>query len=154
MGDNASALIKYFERNGAHSCPLDANPAEWMLEVIGAAPGTQSERNWPEVWNASPERAAVRAELDEMRAELSKKGRTVDDTASLEEFAMPFWYQLRVVLERVFQQYWRSPSYIYSKIALAVGAAFFIGFSFWMSGTSLQALQVRHAINSLYLMQY
>ena len=32
-------MINYFERNGADPCPKEANPAEWMLEVVGAAPG-------------------------------------------------------------------------------------------------------------------
>jgi hypothetical protein len=26
VGENASILTKYFERNGAHACPSDANP--------------------------------------------------------------------------------------------------------------------------------
>lgn len=143
MGRNASTLTQYFERNGAHPCPVDANPAEWMLEVIGAAPGSHSEQDWPAVWNSSPERMTVRDELEYMRTELSQKPREVDDLASLEEFAMPFRYQLQAVLQRVFEQYWRSPTYIYSKIALALSASIFVGFSFWMAGTSLQALQVR-----------
>lgn len=33
MGENSSTLTSYFERNGSHPCPPDANPAEWMLEV-------------------------------------------------------------------------------------------------------------------------
>src|ERR1700709_1169649 len=34
LGKNASTLIDYFERNGGFQCPKDANPAEWMLEII------------------------------------------------------------------------------------------------------------------------
>ena len=37
IGENSNILTSYFERNGASPCPADANPAEWMLEVIGAA---------------------------------------------------------------------------------------------------------------------
>ncbi|KAG9723929.1 putative ABC multidrug transporter, partial [Aureobasidium melanogenum] len=42
VGENSNVLTAYFERNGAHKCPPDANPAEWMLEVIGAAPGSHT----------------------------------------------------------------------------------------------------------------
>jgi hypothetical protein len=28
VGENASILTKYFERNGAHPCPSDANPGK------------------------------------------------------------------------------------------------------------------------------
>ena len=31
IGYEASTLARYFERNGAHQLPDDANPAEWML---------------------------------------------------------------------------------------------------------------------------
>lgn len=41
IGENSKAMISYFERNNHGACPATANPAEWMLEVIGAAPGRQ-----------------------------------------------------------------------------------------------------------------
>jgi ATP-binding cassette, subfamily G (WHITE), member 2, PDR len=31
VGENSRILANYFERNGAHKCPDEANPAEWML---------------------------------------------------------------------------------------------------------------------------
>lgn len=41
-----------------------------------------------------------------------------DDPTALDQFAAPHIVQLRAVLLRVFQQYWRTPSYLYSKVAL------------------------------------
>jgi hypothetical protein len=35
-----------------------------------------------------------------------------------DEFAMPFYIQLLHTTIRVFQQYWRTPSYIWGKILL------------------------------------
>lgn len=116
IGENASTLTGYFERNGSHPCPPDANPAEWMLEVIGAAPGAVSTRDWPQVWMDSPERVAIRKELDDMERELVQEASS--QPIGYDEFAMPFSYQLRICLKRVFEQYWRTPSYIYSKIFL------------------------------------
>ena len=49
IGQNSSTLTSYFERNGAHPCPREASPVEWMLEVIGSAPGFQSETDWTKV---------------------------------------------------------------------------------------------------------
>jgi ABC-type multidrug transport system permease subunit len=45
------------------------------------------------------------------------------------------------VQKRVFQQYWRTPSYIYSKIALCLFSGLFIGFSFFKAPNSQQGLQ-------------
>jgi len=39
-----------------------------------------------------------------------------------DEFAAPFGLQFWEVTKRVFEQYWRTPSYIYSKAALSIGS--------------------------------
>lgn len=119
LGPNMETLIHYFEKNGSSPCPGDANPAEWMLEVIGAAPGCHAEQDWPEVWKSSPEREQVRQELAKMKEELSQRP-TSPSSEVYGEFAMPFWAQFLLCVQRNLQQYWRSPNYIYSKVALAV----------------------------------
>lgn len=142
IGENSSTLIKYFERNGSHACPPDANPAEWMLEVIGAAGGIQAVHDWAEVWNSSPEKAAVKAELAEMERTLSQLPQRPDPHGSAAlVFAAPFSTQLLVVTKRVFEQYWRTPVYIYSKVFLCVATALFIGLSFLQANNSIQGLQ-------------
>jgi len=142
IGKNSKVLIDYFERNGSRHFGPDENPAEVMLEVIGAAPGSETSINWHEVWKNSPEARAVKETLAEMKATLSQKPSLADDdSTSLQQFAAPFWVQLYTVVIRVFQQYWRTPSYLYSKTLLCTAVGLFIGFSFWRSPTSLQGMQ-------------
>ncbi|TVY38692.1 ZEB2-regulated ABC transporter [Lachnellula occidentalis] len=142
VGKNSAILRNYLETNGASPCPADANPAEWMLEVIGAAPGTATEIDWPATWRASPEYQATRRELERLKEVRPQETEVASDDKSLyNEFAAPTMVQLKEVLYRVFQQYWRTPSYIYSKMALCVASALFIGFSFFNAGTSQQELQ-------------
>lgn len=147
VGDNSHILTKYFERNGAHKCPPDANPAEWMLEVIGAAPGTHTDIDWHQVWRNSKEYQEVQRELDYLRDERPgqiTRTTTADakaDKQSYREFAAPFGLQLWEVTKRVFEQYWRTPSYIYSKAALCLGSSIFIGFIFFRAPLSQQGLQ-------------
>lgn len=117
LGPNMNTLIQYFERNGASSCPKDGNPAEWMLEAIGAAPGSFAEQDWAEIWNMSPERKQARLELEMMKTGLSQKPSV---SAEYGEFAMPFWIQFAICIHRMFQQYWRSPTYIYSKATMCI----------------------------------
>lgn len=142
IGHNSTTLISYFERHGSHPCPAHANPAEWMLEVIGAAGGHVAVHDWPAVWNSSPEKAAVKAELADMERTLSQLPPRADPHGSADlAFAAPFSKQLWVVTKRVFEQYWRSPVYIYSKAFLCIATALFIGISFLNSNNSLQGLQ-------------
>lgn len=143
IGEKSSILANYFEKNGAPKLPVDANPAEWMLEVIGAAPGSHSDIDWPVVWRESPERKAVLDKLAELKSTLSRKPvePNSNDPTSYNEFAAPFSVQLYECLVRIFSQYWRSPVYIYSKSALSILTALYIGFTFFQSQNSIQGLQ-------------
>ncbi|KAF2852399.1 ABC transporter-like protein [Plenodomus tracheiphilus IPT5] len=140
-GESYSAFTDYFERNGARSCGGDENPAEWMLEITGAAPGSQCTQDWSVIWNHSDERKAVKSELAQMKEKSFLQPLKSDDLDALRPFAASFSSQLRVVLPRVFQQYWRTPSYLYPKVGLSLLSGLFIGFSFWKTPNSIQGLQ-------------
>lgn len=149
VGTNSEILVDYFVRNGGAPCPPAANPAEWMLEVIGAAPGSHTDIDWHQTWRDSAEYAAVQRHLDELQSERSQTEalqRTVsaqkrEDKAAYREFAAPFGEQLRETTIRVFQQYWRTPSYIYSKTFLCTLSGLFIGFSLYQMPNTQTGLQ-------------
>jgi ATP-binding cassette subfamily G (WHITE) protein 2 (PDR) len=113
-----------------------------MLEIVNK--GSQGHgADWHEVWKGSEEVQAVRDELHSMHEE-KFKGQPSDEeeeAGSHDEFAMPFFAQLKTVTHRVFQQYWRMPEYILAKWMLGVTSGLFIGFSFFASDSSTQGLQ-------------
>ncbi|KAL3418763.1 ABC transporter cdr4 [Phlyctema vagabunda] len=141
IGANSQILIDYFERNGAPRCSQQANPAEWILEVIGAAPGTVTAVDWHRVWRESSEMVAVHKELHRLRTQVDAAITRETRKSEISEFAAPLSIQLREVTWRVFQQYYRSVSYIYSKVLLCVLSGLFIGFSFFKSQNTKQGLQ-------------
>ena len=124
IGKNSQTLLDYFVRNGGASCPPGANPAEHMLHVIGAAPGSGSDIDWPVVWRESPEYNDVQDELNRLSSHPSDPttpAETSQTSVNISEFAAPFGLQFREVCRRVFQQYYRSPTYIWSKGFLSAG---------------------------------
>lgn len=154
VGENAATLTSYFERNGAaYPCPRSANPAEWMLETIGAAPGAAaSQIDWARTWKESSEYASVQRELDSLASETTAQGhihnprddpsvsRGGDRTESA-QFAASFFTQLSSVTTRGFQHYWRTPSYILSKGILCTVISLYIGFVFYNMPNTIQGLQ-------------
>lgn len=140
LGENFRTLVDYFESNGADPCPKNANPADWMLAVVGAAPGSKAKRDYFEVWKNSPEYKEVQKELDKMEDELSKVAKKKSPDSD-KRYAAPLWKQYLIVTKRAFQQTWRSPSYIYSKGFLVITASIFNGFSFFKSDLTSQGLQ-------------
>ncbi|KAK9448253.1 ABC-2 type transporter-domain-containing protein [Limtongia smithiae] len=133
IGENSSTLINYFETQGAPKCGEDENPAEYILNCIGAGATASTDRNWYDVWVASPNFEQVTREVNELHAELSQlPARTLGEEFT-GRFAVPWTTQVRAVCIRTYQQYWREPSYILAKFSLYIMAGLFVGFSFWDS---------------------
>jgi ATP-binding cassette, subfamily G (WHITE), member 2, PDR len=99
--------------------------------------------DWHQTWRASPEYRQVHDELARLKSEGAERPSPAEghDPVSGREFATPLWYQFRVVARRVFQQTWRTPSYIYSKLALCTVTSLFIGLVFLDSPRSIQGLK-------------
>ncbi|SPJ75803.1 probable ABC1 transport protein [Fusarium torulosum] len=143
IGKNSNVLVDYFVRNGGPKCPRGVNPAEYMLEVIGAAPGAHTDVDWPEVWRNSPEHGLVQQELEQLVVDQNSYAEQNDsrDGTEYNEFAATPYMQYTQVTKRLFQQYWRSPGYIYSKVILSAGASLFIGLSFFNGENTERGLQ-------------
>lgn len=121
IGKNSQTLLDYFVRNDGTPCPEGANPAEHMLHVIGAAPGSGSDIAWPAVWRESPEYHGVQDELNRLSSNPAARVEPSEASISISEFAAPLGLQFRQVCLRVFQQYYRSPTYVLSKGFLSAG---------------------------------
>ncbi|PHH82186.1 hypothetical protein CDD82_6744 [Ophiocordyceps australis] len=135
IGANSSTLLQYFERNGGRRCGDEENPAEYMLEIVNQGTNNKGQE-WNTVWNESPESRAVLEEMEQIHADMAHRQPDAPQNPhqhdhDQDEFAMPFTTQLFVVTRRVFQQYWRMPSYIFAKLFLGVVASLFIGFTFF-----------------------
>jgi hypothetical protein len=142
IGEESRTLLDYFESHGARECGESENPAEFMLDIISSRTNSHGE-DWFDVWKQSNECHMVQVEIDRIHKERQDNGAIEADFLSVtnSEFAMPFWFQLYQVTYRAFQQYWRMPSYILSKLGLGIATGLFIGFSFYHAKMSLQGIQ-------------
>ncbi|KAI9709653.1 MAG: hypothetical protein M1812_007631 [Candelaria pacifica] len=142
LGGGSRGLIDYFESNGAKKCPPSANPAEYMLEAIGAGDPNYHGKDWGDVWASSPQHAERSKEIQSMisqRRNASTTGKTSDDR----EYAMPLGTQVVTVVRRSFVAYWRSPDYIIGKFMLHIVTGLFNTFTFYHVGSSSIDMQSR-----------
>ncbi|KAG6029740.1 hypothetical protein E4U41_000287 [Claviceps citrina] len=141
IGENSQTLLDYFERNGGGKCDGQENPAEYMLDIVNKGHNDKNQ-DWHQVWNESPERAAVMEEMEALHRRMDHEAPAGDDAArKYTAYAVPFATQLQVVTYRIFQQYWRMPSYIFAKFALGIFAGLFIGFTFFNAKSTLAGTQ-------------
>lgn len=140
-GKNCSTLIDYFERNGAKKCGPTENPAEYILECIGAGATASVEEDWGEIWENSPEYEEVTDEITELNRELRARPKKEVNPHMKSAYAVGHLTQLRHVFIRTALQFWRSPAYIMSKFMMMVIGGLFTGFTFWKLDYSLVGLQ-------------
>jgi ATP-binding cassette subfamily G (WHITE) protein 2 (PDR) len=79
--------------------------------------------------------------MKEERPKLTEPSSDPKDKTDYREFAAPFGAQYWLVQKRIFEQYWRTPSYIYSKLILCAATGLFIGFSFYKAPNTQQGIQ-------------
>ncbi|KAJ5907467.1 hypothetical protein N7495_000149 [Penicillium taxi] len=140
IGENGGTIKQYFGKHGAQ-CPSDANPAEFMIDVVTGGIAEVKDKDWHSVWLESPESTSMLAELDSMIDDAaSKPPGTVDDGF---EFSMPLWEQTKIVIHRMNVSLFRNTSYVNNKMELHIISAMLNGFSFWRPGPSVAALNLK-----------
>ncbi|KAJ1939675.1 ATP-binding cassette transporter snq2 [Linderina macrospora] len=139
IGHDAHALINYFEKNGGPQCPPSANPAEYILDVVGSS---TEGINWPEVWNASPERKASIEEIDHIN-NIRQHDPSANDTSEDDDrkYARLLPYQIQLVTRRMLLANWRDLQYNLVRFALQIVSALTLGFSFIKTGNGVQDTQ-------------
>jgi energy-coupling factor transporter ATP-binding protein EcfA2 len=132
IGLNAKTLLHYFEAHGARPCGESENPAEYILETVAAGASGLSKHDWPDIWKSSDEYRDAKAEQERIHHEISSMSIISTNNGDKDEFAMPLYTQIVYTTFRVFQQYWRTPSYIWGKILLGVVSALWVFLKFFM----------------------
>ena len=140
IGPQGKALVDYFEHRSAHvvkhppRLPIGQNPANWMLDVIGA--GVHSDEggaiaaldyeaaDWHQLWKTSELQKQVYAEL----ADVSKPENAGVDAAqiAIEQPYPSWWKRYYLVQQRYFVMHWRNAPVNLSRciLMLAVGILF------------------------------
>ncbi|KAF9236851.1 ABC-2 type transporter-domain-containing protein [Melanogaster broomeanus] len=141
IGKDSQVIREYFARHSAY-CPPTMNPAEYMLEAIGAGLAPRvGPRDWKDIWLDSPECERVRGEINELKSQ----GLEVPVTAEKQTrtYATSFFYQLCTVVKRNNIALWRSPDYVFSRLFVHAFFSLFVSLSFLQLGNSVRDLQYR-----------
>jgi ABC-type multidrug transport system ATPase subunit len=142
IGKDAQHLRAYFAKYGAH-CPADANPAEWMLDAIGAGLAAKiGDKDWGEIWTDSEEFDETKTNIIRIKDE---RLQAVGSETKLQtkEYATPLWHQIKEVNKRQHKAFWRSPNYGFTRLFNHVIVAFLTGLMFLQLDDSRTSLQYR-----------
>ncbi|KAG2177326.1 hypothetical protein INT43_007983 [Umbelopsis isabellina] len=138
IGQDARTMINYFESNGGPKCSPQANPAEYILEVVGAGTAGKVTANWADIWAESPQAQALTDELEQIHQNMDPNHKR-----HATRYAQSFPVQFRLVFERMSIAYWRSPDYNLGRLINVMFTSLLTGFTFWKLGASAADLQNR-----------
>ncbi|KAK4046639.1 ATP-binding cassette transporter snq2 [Microbotryomycetes sp. JL201] len=139
-GKDSAALRAYLSRYGAET-PSDANPAEFMLEAIGAGSSRQiGKKDWADIWLESPEFAQVKQEIQQLKEESLALPHEANSGG---QYATSFWTQMKVVRQRTYRAFYRSPDYCWTRLFTHISIALFVSLTFLNLNNSLVSLQYR-----------
>ncbi|KAI5963215.1 SNQ2 [Candida pseudojiufengensis] len=134
IGKRSKVILDYFERNGARHCEDNENPAEYILEAIGAGATAAEVSDWFEIWENSPEKEETDNKRNQLIEELQSKPSDLTEKEEKDlshKYATPYWYQFRWVTERNALTFFRDPEYVMAKLFLMTISGLFIGFTFF-----------------------
>ncbi|TFK26774.1 ABC-transporter [Coprinopsis marcescibilis] len=141
IGEDSRVIREYFADHGA-VCPPDANPAEYMLEAIGAGVTPRiGDKDWKDVWLESAEFKQVLREIEEIKTEGLR--RPEPNKGDVTTYATSFSYQLRIVGWRSMLALWRTPNSIFTRLYSSAFISLFISLSFLQLGNSVRDMQYR-----------
>ena len=149
IGPNARTLLDYFEPRSGIKVGENDNPAEYILEAIGAGATATTDKDWAQLFKESQLSAELDASLREITANV--KYDTESSTKVQREYAETVAMQVYLTTKRIFLAYWRSPSYIAGKLLLNVLTGLFVGSSYWGQGQKDSKIAVQNQAFSIFV---
>ncbi|POM78033.1 Pleiotropic drug resistance protein ABC Superfamily [Phytophthora palmivora] len=121
LGRNAREMIDYFEAiDGVEKLKDDYNPASWMLDVIGAGVGNNKgdETDFVDIFKSSALHERLQSRLD--REGVSRPSPSVPALEYGDKRAASELTQMKFLLQRFFNMYWRTASYNLTRFGVSV----------------------------------
>ena len=153
IGPNARTMLSYFEERTGDKVGEDVNPAEYILDAIGAGATAVTDKDWAKLYRESHLAAELDGKLKDIvaRREIAPATDEHAKAQNEREFAQPVGIQILVTTYRLLVTYWRNPWYLIGKISLNLIAGLFIGSSFWNQGQNESNAALQNKLFSIFM---
>lgn len=143
-GEGPQQLSGYFTRHGAAGFAATdgaagRNPADLLLAAVGGGIRRKGGTDWAQLWDASPEAATLRDEVemarhyhDDSDVEGGGGGAEKADGATSASVTR----RLTELLRRNGLTYWRTPTYNLQRVVFTLCVSLLVGTSFFQLGTA------------------
>jgi ABC-type multidrug transport system ATPase subunit len=130
LGNESANLIDYFESRGAEAIKFGENPAAWMLSCFSGIQAEQLMLDWAAVYKNSSQFQKAREDILSITEAADPSKKLVAD----QMYVTTFNQRLRLMIQRLYRIYKRSPAYNLARLMIAVFYSFIIGSVFLQRG--------------------
>ncbi|CAH0515637.1 unnamed protein product [Peronospora belbahrii] len=131
LGHKCKHLVEYFEAlPGTSPLPPKYNPATWMLECIGAGMSNNSADEVDFVSTFKASELSQKLDLALSHEGIGVPSLTIPELIFATKRAASSMTQMRFVVKRFFDMYWRSPTYNLTRVGMSVFLALLFGVTF------------------------
>ncbi len=149
LGQDCAKLKAYFEAfPSVAKCGLGANPATWMLEVIGAGTTNSNSMHFDELYL---ETALFQNNMKEIDKVLIEPPIEANNITFEHDYAQTWYRQMELLVKRGLTEYWRTPSFGFARCALISFFCLVIGSVFWQQETD-NAADIQSRVGAINLL--
>ncbi|CAI6094480.1 unnamed protein product [Clonostachys chloroleuca] len=141
IGPHGKTVVDYFTKRGV-GVEADKNIADLLIEVTARNSTSSSGNDWCDIWDESPEAAAVLEKIDNITSK-PQTGCEEKELEPVQNYASSTLCQIFLLTKRTMVQYWRTPDYVYSRLYCSFFHAFLNGLAFLQLGNTVSDLQYR-----------
>lgn len=127
LGDGCSAALEYFQNQSHVSYGEKQNPAEYILDIVGAGSRSTNTIDWATTWDQSKASTSDPQQKEKIQP---KDVQSSLEMQSRGRYAVSFVSQLSVVLRRAWLFTWRDPDYFAAKLFLNLSNGLVNGLSY------------------------
>lgn len=129
LGEHCSTAVNYFQQKSQVECVERQNPAEYLLDVVGAGSRSANTTDWANVWLHSEAYAERNQEFEAMLSTAGNGGNSISRHCG-SRYAASFTTQLMVILRRSWLFNWRDPDYFVAKLFMNLTNGLINGLSY------------------------
>ena len=133
LGKDCTTAVKYFQEVSQVACEDRQNPAEYILDVVGAGSRSSNTTNWGSEWLQTKSASDRQQQLQEL---LPADGHECSSDLEVgDTYATSFFGQMSVVLRRAWLYNWRDTDYFIAKLFMFLANGLLNGLSYLNSSS-------------------
>lgn len=131
LGSHCSTAVEYFAQKSQTPIGSGQNPAEYLLDIVGAGSRSTVTTDWASEWQSNTDNT------HHLTPTPSTGNNVPILDSSDKKYATSFWRQMTIILPRAWLYNWRDPDYFTAKLIMNMANGLVNGLTYLNTGSTV-----------------